>query len=645
MESANAGGLVTCRDWMPFWSDLARPVWALEDLLEQSELPEGEGQPWGPRPSDPAYVIYTSGSTGQPKGIVVSHRSICHFLRAENDLLGVRAEDRVYQGFSVAFDMSFEEIWISYLVGATLWIAPAESVADPDHLASAALRQRLTVLHAVPTLMGLIDDPLPTVRLINLGGEACPDALVNRLARPGRALFNTYGPTETTVSATLARLAPGRPVTIGTPLPNYGLMILDASRRPVPAGEIGELAVFGPGVAIGYLGRPELTADRFIPNPFAVTPEEARIYRTGDLGRIDSNGQIAYLGRADGQVKLRGFRIELAEIEAALADQPGVAATAVVLQPSSLGDELVGFVVPGVEANGELEPAALRKVLAARLPAYMVPGRIEFVGQLPRLPSGKIDRKALPDLSPEPVTASGRNGSHTPRNRDEAALFSALAKLFPAGVIGPDADFFDDLGGHSLLVARLVSSLRSDPAYAEMSIQDVYRQRRLVAIAETMKERRERSRPRVALRRVPVPLLRRALCGLAQAVTMQFLVLLHIASWLAPFFVYHYFTGDEGDSIALASVFSVATFLAMQVGTFGVAIVGKWLIGGRLKAGRYPLWGWTHFRWWFSIRLSELPPLELFTGTPLLVWYLRALGARIGHDVQIDSLELQARIY
>jgi non-ribosomal peptide synthetase-like protein len=642
LESADAWGLVTCRDWLPFLRELAGPVWAVEDLLEQAELPGGDGQPPGPRPSDPAYVIYTSGSTGQPKGIVISHRSICHFLRAENDSLGVRAADRVYQGFSVAFDMSFEEIWISYLVGATLWIAPAESIGDPDHLASAALRHRLTVLHAVPTLMGLIDDPLPTVRLINLGGEACPDALVGRLARPGRELFNTYGPTETTVSATLARLAPGRPVTIGTPLPNYGLMVLDESRRPLPAGEVGELAVFGPGVAIGYLGRPELTADRFMANPFAVTPEEVRVYRTGDLGRIESDGQITYLGRGDGQVKVRGFRVELGEIEAALADQPGVAAAAVVLRPSSVGDELVGFVVPGADANGHLAPAALRKVLASRLPAYMVPGRIEIVGQLPRLASGKIDRKALRDVSLDPATVPGRSGSHAPRNRDEAALYSALEELFPAGVIGPDADFFDDLGGHSLLVARLVSSLRSDPGYAEMSIQDVYRQRRLRAIAETMQQRRERNRPRGALPRVPVSMLRRALCGLAQAVAMPFLVVLRMASWLAPFFVYHYFTGDEGDSIALAAVFSVAMFLAVQVGTFGVAILGKWLIAGRLRAGRYPLWGWTHFRWWFSSRLCELPPLDLLTGTPLLVWYLRALGARIGRDVQIDSLDLQA---
>ena len=221
LRSAGACGLVTCQAWLSGLDGLPAPVWAVEDLLAG-----GLGRETGPngqpraevRLTDPAYVIYTSGSTGQPKGIAVSHRSICHFLRSENEVLGVREDDRVYQGFSVAFDMSFEEIWIAYLAGATLWIAPAELVGDPDCVAAAVARHRLTVMHAVPTLMGLIDDPLPTVRLVNLGGEACPEALVERLARPGRELFNTYGPTEATVSATLARLQPGSPVTIGMPL-------------------------------------------------------------------------------------------------------------------------------------------------------------------------------------------------------------------------------------------------------------------------------------------------------------------------------------------------------------------------------------------------------------------------------------------
>jgi non-ribosomal peptide synthetase-like protein len=643
LQSAGAWGLVTCRDWLTSLQSLPIPVWAVEDLLTQGALLGPEGQPLGgARPSDPAYVIFTSGSTGQPKGIMVSHRSICHFVRSENELLGVRAEDRVYQGFSVAFDMSFEEIWIAYLVGATLWVAPAESVGDPDHLARAAARHCLTVLHAVPTLMGLIDDPLPSVRLINVGGEPCPEALVGRLARPGRELFNTYGPTETTVSATLARLAPGRPVTIGMPLPNYGLMVLDEQRQPLPAGEVGELGIFGPGVAMGYLGRPELTADRFVANPQAATSDEARLYLTGDLGRIESGGPVHYLGRGDGQVKVRGFRVELGEIEVALADQPGVVAAAVVVRPTAAADELVGFVVPGADADGQLGPAVLRRALGARLPSYMVPQHFEIVSQLPRLVSGKVDRKALGVLPLTTVESFAHDASVPPRNQDEAALYSALKELFPAAVLGPEADFFDDLGGHSLLVARLVSRIRSNPDFAEMSIQDVYRQRRLGAIATTMRRRRLRNRRSVALARAVVPKWRRLSCGLAQAVAVPFLMIFHIAFWLAPFFVYHYFTGDETDSIALAALYSVATFLAVEVATFGVAIVGKWLVAGRMKAGRYPLWGLTYFRWWLSDRLCKLPPVNLLTGTPLLVWYLRALGARIGRDVQIDSLDLQA---
>ncbi len=340
-------------------------------------------------------MIYTSGSTGQPKGIAISHRSICHFLRSENGVLGVGPDDRVYQGFSVAFDMSFEEIWIAYLAGATLWIAPPDLVCDPQGLVQAVQRNRLTVMHAVPTLMGLIDDPLPSVRLVNLGGEACPEALVDRLVHPGRELFNTYGPTEATVTASLSRLQPGCPVTIGMPLPNYGLLVVDEQGRELPRGQCGELCIFGPGLAIGYWKRPELTAERFVDNPVAAAPHEARMYRTGDLARIEGDGPVHYLGRADGQVKVRGFRIELGEIESALAAQPGVAAAAVTLRRLAEIDQLAAFVI--ANADCRVETAALRRALGECLPPYMVPAHFEMVPRLPRLTSGKVDRKALAD--------------------------------------------------------------------------------------------------------------------------------------------------------------------------------------------------------------------------------------------------------
>ena len=635
LQSANACGLVTDRDWLPRLAEMPVPVWAVEDLL-------AEKNPVRPnmmaKPSDPAYVIYTSGSTGQPKGIVISHRSICHFLRSENDLLGVCGNDRVYQGFSVAFDMSFEEIWISYLVGATLWIAPPSLVGDPDLLAQALTRERITVLHAVPTLVGLIGDPLPTVRLINLGGETCPDALVKRLARPGRKLFNTYGPTETSVSASLAELKPGEPVSIGMPLPNYGLLVVDEQRRPLPAGEVGELCITGPGLAIGYLGQPNLTAERFVPNPAAEHDGEARMYLTGDLARIQPGGPVHCLGRGDSQVKIRGYRVELGEIVSALTAQPGVAAAAAIVRPLGVMEQVVAFIVPA--ADRKIEPAQLRQALAARLPHYMVPVHFEFVTELPRLTSGKIDSKALREI---PLAIAAKpTAAKPPSNEDEAALYAALGKLFLSQAFHPGADFFQDLGGHSLLAARLVSILRDDARYATLGVQDVYRERQLAGIIRAMERQRRQKRQGAAPKRAATPLWRRFGCGLAQAVVIPFFVLLHITDWLAPFFVYHYYTGDEGDSIPLAVLYSLATFVLAQLVKFGVAIAGKWLATGRLKPGRYPLWGVTYFRWWLAGKFRELPDVYLLAATPWLPLYLRALGARIGRDVMIDTISVGA---
>jgi len=599
------------------------------------------------RPTDPAYVIYTSGSTGQPKGIVISHRGICHLLRAENELLGVRTGDRVYQGFSVAFDMSFEEIWISYLVGATLWIAPPSLVGDPDLLAQTLARERITVLHAVPTLMSLLADPLPTLRLINLGGEACPAALAQRLVRPGRKVFNTYGPTETSVTASLAELQPGQPVTIGLPLPNYGLLVVDEQRRPLPAGEVGELCIFGPGLALGYLARPDLTAEKFVALPANLeanapsrsqtgAPSE-RMYLTGDLARIEPGGPVHCLGRADSQVKIRGFRVELDEISAVLGAQPGVAAAAVTLRTLAEVDQLVGFVVPA--ADGKINPAQWRQALAARLPAYMVPAHFEVIPALPRLTSGKIDQNALRALPLHAAAAMGGKSS-APRNEAEAVLFAALAKLFPGRGFRPEMDFFADLGGHSLLAARLVSLLRGDARYAALGVQTIYRERRLAGIAREMEQLRAQTPQSAVPTRAVTPLHRCVGCALAQTLVIPLFVLLHISDWLAPFFVYQYFTGDPGDSIPLAVLYALGVFVLARFVNFGIAIAGKRLTAARLPAGRHPLWGVVYFRWWLANRFCELPDVYLLAGTEWMPLYLRALGARIGRNVMIDQITL-----
>ena len=614
----------------------------------------------GASPKLTAYVIYTSGSTGKPKGIAISQRSICHFLRSENSRLGVRADDRVYQGFSVSFDMSFEEIWISYLVGAQLWIGPPEAAGDPDLLPRLLADQAITVLHAVPTLLALFASDVPSLRLINLGGEACPASLVERWARPGRQLFNTYGPTEATVSASLAELQPGEPVTIGRPLPNYDLLVIapfDDEAWPLgtPApltllapGETGELCIAGPGVAQGYLGRPDLSARKFLPNPWATGDGDAMLYRTGDLACIDANGQMQCLGRTDDQIKIRGFRVELGEIEAVLTQQNGVGTAAVLLRSDEGMDQLVAYLVAstGTGTSTTLpDSSSLRQALAALLPPYMVPAHFEQLAAMPRIPSGKIDRKALRAL---PLEARPAAESDLPENAAEAVLFAALQRLFPGQAIRRGLDFFTDLGGHSLMAARLVSALRQDPRFAHATVRDLYRLRHIGALAQALQaqvdaEQRVRESGIQAPERVFVihSAWRRWRCGVAQGLAGPVLVLLKMAQWLAPFFTYHFFTGEPNDSIVFAVLASTAMFLLATVLEFAAAWAGKWLIAGRLKPGSYPLWGIVYFRWWLADRLVESAPTYMIAGSSLYVLWLRALGARIGREVMVGSLTLR----
>ena len=648
LEDAAAIGLVSDTAFEAICTTAFAPkqlkVWFAEALLSAPNAPllrRTKG-----RPEDPAYVIYTSGSTGKPKGIAITQGSICHFLRSENSVLGVRATDRVYQGFSVAFDMSFEEIWISYLVGACLWLAPKEIALDPDALPLALQENKVTVLHAVPTLLALFQQDVPSLRIINLGGEMCPENLVARWKTANRQLFNTYGPTEATVSASLAELQIGQPVTIGRPLPNYGLLVIDPDveqgLKLLPRGEVGELCITGPGIALGYLGRPDLSAEKFLTNPWRSDGdvEDARLYRTGDLARIGEDGQVQCLGRADDQVKIRGFRVELGEIEATLARQAQVGTVAVVLRQENNIDQLIAFVVPEQAMDTELQTALsaqLRRSLALQLPSYMVPNRIEFLQEMPRLSSGKIDRKSLKARELAPLASNA--ASDDPNNAAETLLFASLQKLFPGQAIRRELDFFTDLGGHSLLAARLVSALRVDPSFAYFKISDIYQNRQIGKIAEALLDAIP---PQVeSAPWTPPPTWKRWLCGTAQAVVIPCMVAMRMVQWLAPFFAYHFFTGEPEDSIPRAVALSVAAFLSLTLAEFFVAIAAKWLIVGRLKPGRYPLWGLTYFRWWLADRLIEAAPVYMLSGSSLHTWWLRALGAKIGRDVNIGSMSLR----
>ena len=656
LEDANAVGLITSDELKPVVADvlstLPVKLWTVEGLrVQMSDIETYPTKQWLRRGTvavtDPAYVIYTSGSTGKPKGILLGQGSICHFLRSENARLGINANDKVYQGFSVAFDMSFEEIWISYLVGATLWIAPKAIVADPEALYQALLNEQITVLHAVPTLVALLPQDVPSIRIMNLGGEMCPDAVVRRFAKPAnipnRQLFNTYGPTEATVSASLALLQPNEPVTIGIPLPNYGMLVRSDTGEVLNIDETGELCIFGRGVALGYLGRPELTAEKFIDNPYANNDDEKILYRTGDLAKIDEKGNIFMFGRADDQVKIRGFRVELGEIESALVDIDNIGTAAVVLRPLNEVEQLVAFVVAD-DPSKLYSQTELRHILRQRLPSYMVPARFEWLvdTEVPRLASGKIDRKILKAM---PLAAAQEQTmGDEPADAAEQVLFDSLKKLLGVGQISLQADFFDDLGGHSLLVARLISQLRQHPEYSHLTIADIYQARSVEGIAEKMRSNQTSQglvvhRPRIE--RYEASFSQRLLATLVQTVCLPFIICLEIMKWLAPFFCYHYFTGDPDDSYFVAIGLSTLAFLATEVVGFLVAIISNRLLIANVTAGQYPLWGSVYLRWWLADRLRDLAPAYLLSGSSLYPSYLRAMGAKIGKQATIGSVTIR----
>ena len=350
----------------------------------------------GAKPDDCAYVLYTSGSTGKPKGIAISHRNICHLVRSEQTVFNITDTYRVYQGFSVSFDMWCEETWLSYFGGATLWIADNTTSKAIDDLAATLKYQQITVLHAVPSLLAVIDDDIPTLRMINAGGEACTKQVLNRWgANPNRPFYNSYGPTETTVTATIGRLKPGDDIWIGNPLPNYNMAVVDEQLNPVPPGEQGELVISGPGLSGGYINLPQLTREKFVPKPAGLSamPGE-RIYRSGDAAAVKPDGTIDLHGRFDDQIKLRGYRIELGEIETRLNAFDGVSSAVVAVKKDTAGqDHLVGYVV--LKNILFIEENLIRAELGKILPAYMVPTVIVTLPEMPRMPSGKINRKAL----------------------------------------------------------------------------------------------------------------------------------------------------------------------------------------------------------------------------------------------------------
>jgi amino acid adenylation domain-containing protein len=399
-----------------------------------------------------AYVLYTSGSTGQPKGAVVAHAGLANLALAQIEAFGISPASRVLQLASAAFDASVSEWATALAAGATLVVAEKGEILPGGPLEATVARQQVSVLTLPPSVLAWVaEGGLAAVSTLVSAGEACPPELAARWSR-GRLFLNAYGPTEATVCASIGGLAGGA-VTIGRPLANTRAYVVDPWLRPAPPGTPGELWLGGVGLARGYAGRPALTAERFVPDPFGGGPG-GRLYRTGDRARWREEGALEYLGRIDDQVKIRGQRVEPGEVQAALAGHPAVAqAVVAALRGENAGEtRLVAYVVPRPGLTVDREE--LRVYLGARLPAAMVPVAWVVLGALPLLPSGKVDRRALP--APE-VEAGG--GDRPPRTAVEEILAGIWCEVLGRSRVGVDDDFFA-LGGHSLLATQVASRVR-----------------------------------------------------------------------------------------------------------------------------------------------------------------------------------------
>ncbi|RKG47933.1 amino acid adenylation domain-containing protein, partial [Corallococcus sp. AB011P] len=425
-----------------------------------------------------AYLLYTSGSTGTPKGTAVEHRSVANLVTHEAVAYGIGPGSRVLQFASLSFDLSVEEIFTTLCNGATLVLAPLEKLMPGAPLPVLLREQELSVVSLTPAaLAATSSEGLPEVRTVISGGEALPADVVARWA-PGRRLLNTYGPTEATVIATFGEVvADGNVPSIGKPLANVRVYVLDAHGQPVPVGVRGELHIGGVGVARGYAGRPGLTAERFTPDAFSSTPG-ARLYRTGDVVRWRADGQLDFVGRIDAQVKVRGFRIELGEVENALRAAPAVKDAVVLAREDSPGDKrLVAYVV------GEaLDITALRAHLKQLLPEYMVPAAFVPLDALPLTSNGKVDRKALPAPDASVLRAShAYEAPATPLEEKLAALWSEVLRVPTVG----RTDNFFELGGHSLLATQLVARVRA-ALDVELPLRALFEAPTISALAERL---------------------------------------------------------------------------------------------------------------------------------------------------------------
>ena len=461
----------------------------------------------GAGPDTLAYVLYTSGSTGQPKGTMVEHRSLVNYVTWVNRCLLTAPVETIPTVFKFTFDGSLKQLFAPLLSGRSVWVLPDDVAVDPEALLRRIGGRAGVALNCVPSLWRAMLDALaagaprpPAGSLVSvmLGGESMTAELVARSfeAFPGLQLWNVYGPTETTCNATAGRVDRDGPVTIGRPIANTQVYVLDARQHPVPVGLPGELYVGGVGLARGYFARPELTAEKFVPDPFRLAPG-ARLYRTGDRARYLADGRIEFLGRRDHQVKVRGFRIELEEIEATLRRHPQVRDAAVVAHtPDGRETRLIGYLVP---VAGTAPPGRdLRQWLKAVLPDYMVPSSFVMLAALPRTSAGKVDRASLPP----PAAASSVGEATPPRTPTEMLVAGIWSEVLGVAAVGVEDNFFE-LGGHSLLATQVLSRLRT-ALQIDLPLRTLFEASTLEELAEVVDTNRRAGASAAALPLAPV---------------------------------------------------------------------------------------------------------------------------------------------
>ena len=442
--------------------------------------------------SDLAYVIYTSGSTGKPKGVEITHRAVVNLLCSMARQPGLTAQDTLLAVTTLAFDIAVLELYLPLCVGARVVLATSEATADGDQLLALLNASGATVMQATPATWRLLLEAgwnAPSKLKILCGGEALPRDLADALLARSASVWNMYGPTETTIWSATSRVEPGPgPVTIGPPIANTEFYVLDAKGQPVPLGVAGELHIGGDGVARGYWIRPQLTAEKFIPDPFRGDPNY-RLYKTGDLVRYRPDGMLEFLGRLDTQVKIRGYRIETCEVEAVLKQYPGLRECVVVAREAAPGDtRLIAYLVAPQPAPAT---ADLRGFLSTKLPSYMVPSLFVPLEALPRTPNGKIDRRALP--SPENAAMQHTHNGVVPRTPREQLLADICAEVLKVKKVGIHDSLFD-LGADSLQLFQIVT--RAKDAALNLTPKQILAGRSIAAICADL-ERAGRAAPRV----------------------------------------------------------------------------------------------------------------------------------------------------